>query len=383
MGCQNRQPCAPIPVPPAVQSSNLYIGLMSGTSLDGVNAVLATIDASGRCRILGQHYSAFNQQLRADLLALNSTGANEIERSQLLGNQLARCYAHTVSALLSETKHQSNDVIAIGCHGQTIRHRPELGYTVQIGNAALLAELSGICVVADFRSRDLAAGGQGAPLVPAFHLAAFGDAEAHRVVVNIGGISNLSDLPPAGTVSGFDCGPGNLLMDGWIQRHQGRNYDAGGAWAASGQCLPELLAALLAHPFFLQPPPKSTGRDTFHLPWLEAHLRPGYAPADIQATLLEVTARSIADSIDRHCRGATEIYLCGGGAHNTQLVARLQALLPGRHIAATDALGIAADWVEAAAFAWLAQRALAGQPANLPAVTGARGPRILGAIYPA
>lgn len=356
---------------------------MSGTSLDGVNAVLADIDATGRCQLLGQHYSAFEQQLRQELLALNRADSNEIERSQLLGNQLAHHYAQAVGELLRQGGCSTSDVHAIGCHGQTIRHRPELGYTVQIGNAALLAELSGIAVVADFRSRDIAAGGQGAPLVPAFHQTAFGDVQVHRVVVNIGGISNLSDLPPAATVSGFDCGPGNLLMDGWIQRHQGRNYDAGGAWAASGQCLPELLAALLAHPFFLQPPPKSTGRDTFHLPWLEAHLRPGYAPVDIQATLLEVTAHSIADSIERHCRGATEIYLCGGGAHNTQLVARLQALLPGRHIAATDALGIAADWVEAAAFAWLAQRALAGQPANLPAVTGARGPRILGAIYPA
>lgn len=356
---------------------------MSGTSLDGVNAVLAEIGADGHCRLQAQHYHAFEAELREQLLALNSPGDNEIERSALLGNRLARHYAQAVAVLLAEAGCTADAVQAIGCHGQTIRHRPELGYTVQIGNAALLAELAGIAVVADFRSRDVAAGGQGAPLVPAFHQAAFADPAAHRVIVNIGGISNLTSLPPDGPVCGFDCGPGNLLMDGWILRHRGLAYDAGGAWAASGQPIPELLQILLAHPFFSLPPPKSTGRDSFHLPWLESQLLPGQAPADVQATLLELSARGIADCILTHCAGASEIYLCGGGAHNEQLVARLRSLLAGRRIAATDTLGIAADWVEAAAFAWLAQRARAGQPANLPLVTGARGARILGAIYPA
>lgn len=356
---------------------------MSGTSLDGVNGVMASFDTAGHCRTHEQYYLAFDQDLRDELLALNSAGSNEIERSHLLGNRLARNYAQCVNALLQQHGCEPSAVRAIGCHGQTIRHRPDLGYTVQIGNAALLAELTGICVVADFRSRDIAAGGQGAPLVPAFHQAAFAHANTHRVIVNIGGISNLSRLQPTVEICGFDCGPGNVLMDGWIQRHHGQSYDAGGAWAASGHIIATLLDDLLAHPYFEQVPPKSTGRDTFHMAWLEAHLRPKQAPEDVQATLLELTARTLADSIARHCAGADEIYLCGGGAHNKSLTARLSQLLPDKRIALTDALGIGVDWVEATAFAWLAQQAIAGRPANLPAATGAIGARILGAIYPA
>lgn len=356
---------------------------MSGTSLDGINGVMAKFDASGRCHMHGQLYLAFDQDLRDELLALNTAGANEIERSCLLGNRLARAYAQCVNALLQQGGCKPSAVRAIGCHGQTVRHRPDLGYTVQIGNAALLAELTGICVAADFRSRDIAAGGQGAPLVPAFHQAIFAHANTHRVIVNIGGISNLSSLNPAGKACGFDCGPGNVLMDGWMQRHRGQNYDAGGAWAANGHFITRLLDDLLAHPFFVQAPPKSTGRDTFNMAWLEKHLRPDYAAVDVQATLLELTARTIADSIVRHCAGAAEIYICGGGAHNLLLTSRMAQLLPDKRVALTDALGINADWVEAAAFAWLAQEALAGRPANLPAVTGAIGERILGAIYPA
>ncbi len=364
-------------------SPPLFIGLMSGTSLDGVNGVLASIDRHGHCQMQEQHYLAFDGSLRDALLALNTAGANEIERSHLLGNRLAHYYAQCVTALTRASRTDRPAVSAIGCHGQTIRHRPELGFTVQIGNAALLAELTGIRVVSDFRSRDIAAGGQGAPLVPAFHQAAFATTTAHRVIVNIGGISNLSSLPPVESATGFDCGPGNVLMDGWIQRHHAQNYDRNGDWAARGNVIEQLLQTLLAHPFFDQAPPKSTGRDTFHMAWLEKHLSADYAPADVQATLLELSARSISDAVCRYCAGADEIYLCGGGAHNSALVARLRQLAGHRKIALTDELGVGADWVEAAAFAWLAYKTIAGEPANLPDATGAAGPRILGAIYPA
>lgn len=365
-------------------SASYYIGLMSGTSLDGVDAVLTDF-SSGACCVIASASVSFDDDLKQELLRLNIRGDDEIARSQLAANNLARLYAGCVAELLAQTGLPAAAIRAIGCHGQTVRHRPDLGFTVQIGNAALLAEVSGIAVVGDFRSRDVAAGGQGAPLVPAFHQAAFGDALklTHRAVVNIGGIGNISDLPPAGAIRGFDTGPGNLLMDGWIARHLGAAYDRDGAWAAGGQVIPALLQTLRAHAFFDAAPPKSTGRDDFHLGWLESHLRPDYAPVDVQATLLELTASSIADAVSQHCEDAQEIYLCGGGTYNGALVARLTQLLQPRIVTRTDALGIPANQVEAAAFAWLARQALLGLPGNLPAVTGARGPRILGAIYPA
>jgi len=355
---------------------------MSGTSLDGVDAALVAFTPEGLARLEGQVFLALPDELQQALLALNSAGANEIERSQLLANRLARLYAESVATLLQQSGLNAANIAAIGSHGQTIRHRPELGFTVQIGNSALLAELTGISVVSDFRSRDIAAGGQGAPLVPAFHQAVFSHPAIHRVIINIGGISNLTDLPPSGTVRGFDCGPGNLLLNGWIQRHNGQNYDRDGAWAASGNIIPALLQALLAHSFLRQAPPKSTGRDTFHLAWLETLLQAEYAPADVQATLLEFSARCISDAIRQHCASATGIYLCGGGGHNCALVNRLQQLLGARMVKLTDSLGIGADWVEAAAFAWLARQTLLGRPGNLPSATGANGLRILGAVYP-
>jgi anhydro-N-acetylmuramic acid kinase len=250
-------------------------------------------------------------------------------------------------------------------------------------NGALLAELSGIRVVCDFRSRDIAAGGEGAPLVPAFHRAVFAHPERSRAIVNIGGIANITHLPPGGTVTGFDCGPGNVLMDGWIAAHRDLPYDAGGDWAAQGEFLPELLQRLLGNEFFDRPPPKSTGRDMFNLLALRRLLAGNERPVDVQATLCELTAAAIARALDRHCADAKEVYLCGGGARNTRLLDRLAALLPGRRLGLTDALGIAAESVEAAAFAWLAQRTLAAEPGNLPEVTGARGSRVLGAVYPA
>ena len=271
---------------------------------------------------------------------------------------------------------------AIGCHGQTIRHRPEHGYTVQLGNAALLAELTGITVISDFRSRDIAAGGQGAPLVPAFHDKVLRHSGIHRVIVNIGGISNLTDLPPNLPTTGFDCGPGNLLMDAWCMQHLGKSFDENGAWAATGKVLPALLKQMLNEPFFDLPPPRSSGRDLFNMTWLQDKLQGDERAEDVQATLLELTCRTIAQAIQQYCAGAKEIYLCGGGAHNQTLHNRLAALLQGA-VQTTNVLGVDGDYLEAIAFAWLAQQTLHGQAANLPLVTGAKHPCVLGAIYPA
>lgn len=355
---------------------------MSGTSLDGVDAALVET-RDGACRLIHALFQPFDSDLRHELLALNQAGHNELLRASLAGNTLAARYAYAVQSLLKEADLSTSAISAIGCHGQTIRHRPDLGFTLQIGNAALLTELTGITVIADFRSRDIAAGGQGAPLVPAFHAATFRSTRHNRVIVNIGGISNLTWLPTTGTVAGFDCGPGNLLLDGWTQQHLGSPFDRDGAWAARGNPIPELLQSMLEYAFFSAPPPKSTGRDMFHLGWLQAFLSSHYAPEDVQATLQELSAHAIADSIRQHCEKADEIYLCGGGAHNTALRNRLVEMLAPLPLKLTDELGIGADWVEAAAFAWLAYRTHHGLPGNLPEVTGAQGLRVLGTIYPA
>lgn len=365
-----------------MDSTEYYIGLMSGTSLDGVDAALIRFDKNG-FHFMKAVFHSFEPALKEEILALNQSNGNELLRAVRTGNILAACYATAVKDLLGQSALPAGAICAIGCHGQTIRHRPELGVTIQIGNASLLAELTNITVVADFRSRDIAAGGQGAPLVPAFHAAAFHNQDSNRVIVNIGGISNLTRLPRSGDVIGFDCGPGNLLLDAWIQMHMGTSFDRDGAWSASGKVLPELLQKMLAHSFFTAPPPKSTGRDMFHLEWLNSLLPDHYQPEDIQATLLELTARTIADAINRSCPGTDEVFLCGGGAHNTALKKRLSGLLPNLNLSLTDTLGIDADWVEAAAFAWLAHQTQHALPGNLPEVTGAKGARILGAIYPA
>jgi anhydro-N-acetylmuramic acid kinase len=364
--------------------SSLYIGLMSGTSLDGVDGVLA--DFSGRgIRTLQAAFTPFPADLRAELMTLQAASANELEREALAANALARCYAECVGALLPAAP---GPVRALAVHGQTIRHRPELGFTRQTNNPALLAELTGIDVIADFRARDVAAGGQGAPLVPAFHQARFGKPGQVRVVVNIGGIGNISVLHGDGRVSGYDTGPGNVLMDLWIARNLGKSYDEDGAWAAAGQVDEALLKLLLDEPYFRQPPPKSTGRDLFHAPWLDAKLaqRPGPAPADVQATLTRLTAVSIARAIEdaRGSQPVQAVYVCGGGAYNRVLLDDLaQALGGNTPVASTDELGVAPNRVEALAFAWLGYRFMRRQPGNLPAVTGAAGPRILGALYPA
>lgn len=364
-------------------NESYYIGLMSGTSLDGVDAVLVAFSAYHNLRIVNACHVALPAQLRQPLLALNTQSTNELEHSALLANALAHVYADAVHRVLQPHPELATKIAAIGNHGQTIRHRPELGFTIQIGNASLLAELTGIKVISDFRSRDIAAGGQGAPLVPAFHHAVFAHPTHHRVVVNIGGFSNLTYLSPKQEVSGFDCGPGNALMDGWIQEHLGLAYDAEGNWASQGVVIPRLLQSLLAHPFISAPPPKSTGRDTFHLAWLKSLLQPGDQPVDVQATLLECTVQSIKDSILQYCPQTHEIYVCGGGARNLALLTRLRQQLPAVSIDTTALLGIEVDLVEATAFAWLAHQTLLNKPGNLPSVTGAAGPRILGAIYPA
>jgi len=360
--------------------NDLYVGIMSGTSLDGADAVL--IDWESR-KTLGFTSNQFSPDLRADLLSLCASGNDELVRAAQAASRLARVYAQTVEQLLAQTSIDRSDVKAIGCHGQTVRHHPELGFTIQLQNPALLAELTRIAVVADFRSRDVAAGGQGAPLAPAFHRGAFQSTHRNRAVINIGGISNVTVLPREGRALGFDCGPGNVLMNGWIERHQGLDFDRDGTWASGGSVIPELLSQCLADDYFELPPPKSTGRERFNLAWLDTKIRPGQSLRDVQATLLELTASSISSALMRHFGECDEIFLCGGGAHNRALVARLKTLLPRTSIDRTDALGVPAQQVEAAAFSWLAKHAIEHKPIDLCNITGARQPSILGAIYPA
>jgi anhydro-N-acetylmuramic acid kinase len=355
---------------------------MSGTSLDGVDCAIADF-AGDRVRILSSASQPFDPALRRELLALCEPGPDEIERAARAGVGLANLYAQGVATALKLAGVPAGRIAAVGCHGQTVRHRPSDGYSVQLGNPARLAELTGIPVVADFRNRDIAAGGQGAPLVPAFHRAAFGSKDEGRVVLNIGGIANVTLLAPDGETRGFDTGPGNGLMDGWTEQHRHERYDRDGAWAASGKTIPQLLAQLLDDPYFRQVPPKSTGREHFNLRWLAAHLHGNEAPQDVQATLLECTARSVANAIAAHGRGINCVVACGGGTNNAALMRRLADLLAPRRLETSDRYGPPPQLVEATAFAWLAMRTLDGQPGNVAEATGARGPRVLGAIYPA
>ncbi|SDV48135.1 anhydro-N-acetylmuramic acid kinase [Chitinasiproducens palmae] len=370
------------------RSSTLYIGLMSGTSMDGVDGVLVDLSASGM-RLLATASLPMPAPLRDALFALQQPGDDEIDREARAGIALADLYGDCVAALLASAAVDARQVRAIGAHGQTVRHRPERGYTRQLGAPAALAERCGIDVVADFRSRDIAAGGQGAPLVPAFHRALFGAEGATRALCNIGGIANLTVLDATAT-TGFDTGPGNVFLDSWTQRHRGQPFDVDGQFAAEGQVVAALLEACLDEPYFRLPPPKSTGRDLFNDAWLASRLArcPGLAPADVQATLTALTAQTIAEAVAQHAPSCDTLYLCGGGALNGVLSCAIEAALQqrqGRNIAvwSTAALGLDPLWVEAFAFAWLAERFTSRQPANLPSVTGAAGPRILGALYPA
>ena len=382
-----------------------YIGLMSGTSVDGVDAVVADF-CDDKVRTLGHVHAPFTPALRAQLQALMQSGADEIERAGDASVALAHAYADAVAQLLAKTNLTAKDIAAIGAHGQTIRHRPERGFTTQINAPARLAELTGIAVVADFRSRDVAAGGQGAPLVPAFHAAVF-SGDLPRAVVNIGGIANVTLLPArqdegrktkdgtaAEPVRGFDTGPGNTLLDAWGERHTGKAFDEGGAWGATGRVNDALLARRLDDEFFRQAPPKSTGREKFNLGWLDAKLvafasastgatqTRALAPQDVQATLAALTAKTIVDAVAGS--GATACYFCGGGVFNESIFAALRTRFPKTTRAeSTASLGVDPMQVEALAFAWLARQCFASAPGNLPAVTGANGPRVLGAVYPA
>ena len=356
-----------------------YIGLMSGTSLDGVDAVLADFNAPAP--ILAAHHLPFEPALKAAVWALLQPGHDEIARAAALSNALARAYARAIEALLEGAHAERSAIRAVGCHGQTVRHKPDQGYSVQLVNGALLAELTRLSVVCDFRSRDLAAGGQGAPLAPAFHAAAFRHPRLDRVIVNLGGISNLTYLPASGRVLGFDCGPANALLDEWSMAKRNVAFDAEGAWGAKGNCLADVLKGLLGHSFFAQCPPKSTGRETFNLAWASAFLQPGYADEDVQATFAELSARGVADAIAQWLGHVDEVYLCGGGACNTDLAARIQRLLGAIPVGTTAALGVDPNRVEALAFAWLARERVGERPGNLADATGAAGPRSLGCIY--
>ena len=371
--------------------SGLYLGIMSGTSLDGVDAVLAVFPRHAPPRLLATGSATFAADLRAELLSLQRSGPDEVHRSALAAQRLVDLYAALVADVCDRAAVGPDDVAAIGAHGQTIRHRPDLGYTTQINAPARLAERTGISVVSDFRSRDVAAGGHGAPLVPAFHDALFRRPGVHRVAINLGGMSNVTDLPADATaaVRGWDCGPGNVLLDAWIARHRDATFDAGGAWAATGTVDRPLLDRLLSEPWLALPPPKSTGRDLFDEAWLAARLGPGRAPVDVQATLAAFTAHALVDSIVRHAGLPDEAIVCGGGAYNADLLRRLALAFEGAGRAVPvstsadpSAGGVAPEHIEALAFAWLAERCLSGRAGNLPAVTGAAGPRVLGAIYP-
>lgn len=372
----------------------LFIGVMSGTSLDGVDAVLINLAAGAGYEVLGHRCAAYPAELRQTLLELNATGADELHRAALAGNAVAELYANLVLALLQGQQLSAQQVIAVGAHGQTVRHRPGEfdghGYTVQLLNAALLAERCGIDVVCDFRARDVAAGGQGAPLVPAFHRAAFAMSGKDVVLLNLGGIANLSFLFADGRTSGHDCGPGNVFLDSWCQRHCGTAFDDGGRWGESGQPNQVLLLQFLQDAYFQRAPPKSTGRDHFNPTWLDQQLHQSQPatgrlpPADVQCTLAHFTAAVAAQGIRQHMPGAHALRVCGGGALNGHLMRLLRTQLAPMSVQAIhEVSNMQAMHVEAAAFAWFAQAFMARQSANCPEVTGAKGFRLLGALYPA
>ncbi len=361
----------------------LYIGVMSGTSLDGID--ISLVDIAEQCSLIDSHYIPMPTHLKDDLLALCSSANDEISRAAQAENQWATLAAQGITTLLAKTSTKPEQIRAIGSHGQTIRHEPSKHFTVQIGNPALLAELTNICVVSDFRRRDMAAGGQGAPLVPAFHEMLFKQRNAPCAILNIGGFSNVTLLSSNAETRGFDCGPGNVLLDAWIADKQGLAFDKNGDWAASGNLNQLFLEQMLQEPFLNTQGPKSTGRELFNLGWLNNILsqQQSILDQDVQATLAQFTAITIAQAISQAQPHTQEVWVCGGGAHNADLLNRLRQELPNSSVAATDELGISADWMEAMAFAWLAHCCLERIPSNRPAVTGAKGLRVLGAIYPA
>lgn len=371
--------------------SNYFIGIMSGTSLDGVDAILCTIQANGKCEFVAHVSTDYTPSMRAKFLTLQQVSDNELELEALCANDLAFEYAQAVEQLLELSGLSPEQVAAIGAHGQTIRHQPSnqprLAYTLQSLNAALLAELTQIHVISDFRSRDLAGGGQGAPLVPAFHAAQF-MSDVPLAVLNLGGIGNLTLLQPSQPILGFDTGPANVLLNDWISQHLGVPFDKNGTWARSGEVLPDVLQSMLQEPFFHAPIPKSTGRDLFHMTWLRQHIPHGLKPKpeDIQASLVELCAQSIALQLHHYLPKCSELITCGGGVQNQYLMERIEAhcveLMPTISVSTTKKYQIDPQTVEALAFAWFAWCFTQGLPANLPSVTGAKGPRMLGTFYP-
>ena len=369
--------------------SNFFIGLISGTSADGIDAALVEFPDDGGARGLQLHAALVHpwpSALRDRLVALGQGGElTSLDELGRLDAQVAQQFAAAALALLDDAGVDPAQVAAIGSHGQTLRHRPhgDAPFTMQVGDGSVIAERTGIATVCDFRRRDVAAGGHGAPLVPAFHAALLHALDEDRAALNLGGIGNYTLLPRAGAVRGFDTGPANALLDAWCLRHTGAAFDADGAFAASGQVDAALLARLLDEPWFALPPPKSTGREQFHLDWVQARLRGDEAPADVQATLLELSAATVADALQAHQPGTARVVACGGGVRNTALMQRIAARLHGVVVESSAAHGLDPDFVEAMAFAWLARETLAGRPGNLATVTGARGPRVLGVVHPA
>ena len=357
--------------------------------MDGVDAVLVKFIPDKSAELIQSLSFPIPEELRSQLKAVIKPGwQGTLSSIGRLHQELGKLFADACNALLLQARINKNQIQAIGSHGQTLWHQPDgtFPFSLQLGDGNIIAELTGIRTVADFRNRDIAAGGQGAPLVPAFHKEIFCSPDIFRVILNIGGIANITVLPPSQhkkSVSGFDTGPGNALLDTWISHNKNRNYDQNGDWAASGKIHNKLLKQLLQDPFFFLPPPKSTGKELFNLQWLRKQSEDSlnqYRAADIQATLCELTATSIANCIPEECE---ELYICGGGVHNRYLMQRLQNLLPGISIASSQTLGVDPDWMEAIAFAWLAKQTIEGKPGNLPVVTGAKGTRVLGAVYSA
>ena len=371
-------------------NSDLYLGLISGTSADGIDAALVRFHDDTHCELIRGRTYTWPDTLRARLIALGQGAAvDSLDEIGTLDVRIGEHFAAAALRLIEEAGIQPADVRAIGSHGQTVRHRPAgaafdgaYPFTMQLGDAHVIAERSGIATVADFRRRDVAAGGHGAPLLPALHNALLHSDEEDRAVLNLGGIANFTLLPKHGDVRGFDTGPANALMDAWCARHTGQAFDADGAFAAQGAFDGALLRRLLDEPWFALPPPKSTGREVFHLEWVQARLQGGEAASDVQASLLELTAVTVADALRAHQPQTQRVLVCGGGVHNARLLQRIAANLPGVIVESTAAFGLDPDFVEAMGFAWLARQALAGRPGNLPDVTGARGPRVLGVVYP-
>ena len=370
------------------QAEGLYIGLISGTSADGIDAALVRFGANDSVALVASHTHAWPEALRMRLIALGQGGPlTSLEEYGTLDVQVAEKFAEAALELLRVAGVEAKDVHAIGSHGQTIRHRPygangdgKFPFTLQIGDGNLIAERTGITTVCDFRRRDVAAGGHGAPLLPALHQALFHSPEENRVVLNLGGIANITLLPTTGEVRGFDTGPANALMDAWCQLHTERAFDADGKWGATGKVDYALLDRLLSDPWFATPPPKSSGREQFHLDWVKGHLQDSARPEDVQATLLALTVRTVVDAMTSNQSDTARLLVCGGGVHNSRVMSALQVALDGTKVQSTAAFGLDPDQVEAMGFAWLARQTLMGLPGNLPSVSGAREARVLGMI---